>query len=426
MYKPIVSRWIRAFLLSLFLLAQIPLASSQTRISSPYSIFGVGELMYNKNIRNLGMGGIGVGVRNNTSVNDINPASYTAADSLSFVFEATLFSHFSRQTTESQSQTGNYTSLGNLSFGFPITRWWAAGFGLKPFSSLGYKIADNQFDDILGSTNLIYEGTGGLNQVFIGQAFRPFGNLSVGANASYIFGSMQHQTTVFSDSLNVFLTSKLNTNQVSGWHLALGMQYEIKPSETSKYTIGLTYSGPASLGVDRTELIQRLLPGTSMPDTISFHNDMSGDLVIPTSWGAGVFARVNSNWGMGLDLLWQNWEAYELFDQSGNLNDTWQLAGGMVHNPSVQTYSSFPRRIEYRAGFRYGQTYYNLHEQAMNEFGISFGVGLPIRRTLSAMNISFEFSQRGDTGNHLIKENFYRFNIGVNINDRWFLRRRFF
>lgn len=426
MYKPIISRCIRTVILSLFLLTQIPLAGGQNRISSPYSIFGVGELMFNKNIRNMGMGGIGVGVRDNTAVNDINPASYTAADSLSFIFEATLFSHFSRQTTETQSQTGNYTSIGNLSFGFPITRRWAAGFGLRPFSALGYKITDRQYDDILGATNLVYDGKGGLNQVFIGQAFSPFKGLSIGANASYLFGNMQQQTSVFSDSLHVFVTSKLNTNQVNGWHLGLGMQYEWKPDETSSYTLGLTYGSPTRLGVNRSELIQRILPGTSTPDTISYQGDISGDLLIPVSWGAGLFAHLNSNWGGGIDFSWQNWEAYELLDQTGNLNNTWQFAAGVQHNPNVQTFSSFFRRVEYRAGFRYGQTYHKMHEQSMDEFGMSFGVGLPIRRTLSAMNISFEFSRRGNTGDLLIRENFYRFNIGINIHDRWFLRRRFF
>jgi len=401
-------------------------ASAQTRITSPYSRFGVGELLFNQNYRNMGMGGIGIGYRSNQSVNYLNPASYTAIDSTSFVFEASFFSHYYQQQTLAQSQIGNYTSLANLSFSFPVTKWWGVGTGIKPFSAVGYKVLDSTINDQVGTINYLYEGSGGINQVFIGNAFKPFKGFSIGVNASYLFGSIDRQSSVSSDSIGFFLTQQIKSNQVSDWHFGFGTQYELNFSNNRKLIIGATFGPETKINTKQTETIRRSLPGLTQFDTISHDPGQAGNLLLPAYWGAGIFARINNQWAGGFDFQQQNWANYEIFDTPGNLNNTFQFAAGVQHNPSVQTFSGFLSRLEYRAGFRYGQTYLNLNNQAINEFGISFGVGMPIRRTYNGLNFGFEFGQRGTTDNNLIKENLYRINVSVNVYERWFVRRRFF
>jgi len=426
MYQTLMNGRFRYSLSILALLLLILPAAAQTRITSPYSRFGVGELMFNQNFRNMGMGGIGIGYRSNLSVNQLNPASYSAADSTSFVFEATAFSHFYQQQTTAESQIGNYTSLGNLAFGFPVKRWWGVGLGLKPFSNVGYKVLNSVVDEQIGTVNYLYEGAGGINQVFIGNSFRLFKGFSVGMNASYLFGSIDRHASVSSDSTGFFLANQIKSNQVSDWHFGLGAQYELKLAENRNLTVGVIYGPATSINIKQTETIQRLLPGFTNFDTISYYEGEKGSLNLPAYWGAGVFGRFNSQWAGGFDFQMQNWEEYKIFDTPGNLNNTYQFALGLQHNPSVQTFSNLISRLEYRAGFRYGQTYLNLNDQAINEFGISFGIGIPIRRTNNGLNLGFEFGQRGNTENDLIKENLYRINIGVNIYERWFVRRRFF
>lgn len=402
-------------------------ANAQTRITSPYSRFGLGELMFNKNFRNIGMGGIGIGHRSNLSVNNLNPASYTAIDSTSFVFEATAFSHYYQQQTVAQKQMGNYTSLANLSFAFPVTGWWGVGVGLKPFSAMGYKIRNTVEYDQAGTINYLYEGAGGINQVFIGNSFMPFKGLSIGVNASFLFGSLERHSTVYSDSTGFFLANQIKANHVADWHFGFGAQYELKLSNNRHITFGATYGPSTSISTRQTETIQRMLPGFTRFDTISHNEGTRGSLQIPSYWGAGVFARINNNLAVGFDYQTQNWEQFTIFDApDNNLKNTSQFAVGLQFNPSVQTFSNFLSRMEYTAGFRYGQTYLNLNNQAIDEFGISFGIGLPIRRSLNGINLGFEFGQRGTTENSLIKENIYRINVGVNIHERWFMRRRFF
>ena len=87
--------------------------NAQNRINSPYSMFGPGEVRGNSLFQNMSMGGIAQGFRSNVIVNHVNPASYTASDSLSFIFDAVIFSHMYRQKLDGNQQMSNYSMLGN-------------------------------------------------------------------------------------------------------------------------------------------------------------------------------------------------------------------------------------------------------------------------------------------------------------------------
>ncbi|HSV89345.1 MAG TPA: hypothetical protein VLH61_11950 [Bacteroidales bacterium] len=406
-------------------LASFP-AIAQTRITSPYSRFGVGELMFNQTFRNLGLGGIGVAYRSNLTINNLNPASYTATDSTSFIFEATLLSHFYQHQTVAKSQIGNFTSLGNLSFSFPLTRWWGVGMGLKPFSAMGYKVSNNLIDEQFGVVNFIYEGSGGINQLFIGNAFSVFKGLSVGINASYLFGSLDRSASVSSDSIGFFLANQIKSQRVNDWHFGFGAQYEHRISPESYLNIGVIFAPETTIKTLESEMIRTRLPGFTIYDTTSYVERVGGHMNMPAYFGVGVFARLNEHWAGGFDFIWQNWENFNVNNTPGNLINTNQYAVGVKFRPTLQAFGGLWNRLEYRAGFRYGQTYLNLNNYPIDEFGISFGLHIPIRRTNNGINLGFEFGQRGTTEHNLIKENIYRINFGVNIYERWFIRRRFF
>ena len=79
----------------------------------------------------------------------------------------------------------------------------------------------------------------------------------------------------------------------------------------------------------------------------------------------------------------------------------------------------------YRAGVRFEKTGLKINNETINEFGISFGVGIPVGRVFSNANLGFEVGQRGTTKQNLIQENFIKFQISLSLNDRWFEKRKF-
>jgi hypothetical protein len=82
--------------------------------------------------------------------------------------------------------------------------------------------------------------------------------------------------------------------------------------------------------------------------------------------------------------------------------------------------------IRYRAGFRYVNSYLSVNGEQLSEYGISFGLGIPMiqSRTKTTFNLSAEAGKRGNTGNGLIKENFIRLMFGFSFTpgdwDEWF------
>ena len=73
------------------LLAGMALLPSMAQVSvslSPYSQYGLGVLSDQSVGFNRGMGGVAYGMRSGKYVNIQNPASYSAIDSLSMIFDA--------------------------------------------------------------------------------------------------------------------------------------------------------------------------------------------------------------------------------------------------------------------------------------------------------------------------------------------------
>ena len=420
------SLWTIAALLASFIVLLIPeKATAQGAINMPYSVFGLGELRHNQYMQNMGMGSLSQAYRSNVSINDVNPASYAALDSTSFVFETTLFAHFYEQRTSDIRQQSDYVSLGNISLGFPVTRWWSFAAGLKPYSQVGYRIRDFEDHPEAGMVNYLYEGSGGLNQLFIGSAFEPVRGLSLGVNVNYLFGRLAYEASVKSDSAGVFQTNLTNANQVSGWTLGFGMQYHHRFSDHRHITLGITYAGSQEVDLSSTETLRRRLLGEPRFDTIA-HIEMDDErLSLPGYYGFGVFARLNTSWAAGIDYQWQNWEDFRFLDKPDTFNDSYRVAAGVRYRPVPETFPTFFHRMQYSAGLRYGQSYFMPLGETLNEFGISFGTTIPIRGSLSALNIQFEYSRRGVADTHPMEENFYRLNIGINIYERWFIRRVF-
>lgn len=404
---------------------------SQARINSPYSMFGPGEIKGDELFRNMSMGGIAQGFRSNVAVNYLNPASYTALDSLSFVFEGTVFSHIYQQQQAGQEQTSNHTAMGNLNFAFPVMRGWSFAAGLLPWSMQGYRITDGADNDVTGRVNYLYEGSGGINKVYIGNAFNLYRGLSAGINLSYLFGKTEQSMTSSSDSAGFYRTAWNFTDETGGIMLTYGLQWQIPFDGERSLTLGASYTDNTTLDMERSSFITRLLPGAPGLDTLNFSRGETGKMEIPAAFSAGAFMRFTPQFAAGIDYRTQGWSNFETYNNTHDLNDAYTLRVGGVYNPRIETYTGYLSRMEYRAGLRYGQSYLAINDnqgvlQDFTELGISFGVGLPLRRSLTAVNLGFEYSQRMSGSDDLIGEHFFRFNFGINIYERWFVRRRFF
>ncbi|NTW32725.1 MAG: hypothetical protein HGB12_08890 [Bacteroidetes bacterium] len=402
---------------------------AQTRISSPYSRYGIGDLQNDKCQRNLSIGGISFGYRNSSSVNYTNPASYTVFDTASFVFETGINSRFTQISSNSTSQKSNYTSLGYIVMGFPVTKWWGASAGLLPYSSVGYKISDSDNKTNVGNINYLYEGDGGLSQFYFGNSFEPFKGLSLGFNASYLFGYLNKTRTVsFPDSVNFLNLRIKNSTIVSDLLLNYGIQYEKSLGSNLKMVAGFVLNTPAKLSAKQDTLAYHFFASNSeetIKDTIIKPLGSKGSVTLPLGLGGGITIGKPDSWLFGVDFQTQNWEKYSSFGEKDSLKNTWMASFGGEFTPKNSISSSYFKKIHYRIGGRYNKTYLQLRNNQLTEVAFSFGFGLPLKRSKTSINLGFEIGQRGTTKDNLIKENFGRLTLSLSIYEYWFFKRRF-
>jgi len=417
----------KRFLPVVFLLLLATGAFSQLRIVSPYSRFGIGDLADNNNAWNLSVGQLGIGMRSPFHVNYANPASYTAFDSLSFVFEGGINSEFVTLRNETQSVSRGYGSLGSLLFGMPITRWWRTSIGLVPYSDVGYNMSNYTTDKV----ERLYSGSGGINRLYWGNGVKLFKGLSIGANFSYLFGSMDREAAVqFPDSLYALNFRESYHITLSDLWFNLGAQYTFRTKSGLDLNFGAIFSPSRNLTARTDMLSTTYLLSTSgiesQRDTLVNRSGSKGKINIPAMAGAGVSIEKADYWMAGIDFKWQNWEKFLAFGKSDSLVNSWQVNLGGEIIPDINKYNNYLARMRYRLGFNFSKTYLRLRGQDLNEYGLTFGLGFPIRGMKTMLNVSGQYGVRGTTSNQLIRESYFRLVVGFSIYERWFVKRKYF
>lgn len=406
---------------------------AQARISSPYSRYGVGELWQNNYSAVLsGMGNIGMGIRSNNFLNIKNPASYTGFDSTSFLFDLSALGAYTTLKTTDLSQDADYASLGYILFGTPVTRWWRASFGLVPFSNVGYSVYDENVEPNIGRTRFTYEGGGGLNQILFGNAFVITKRLSVGINTSYVWGVIDRLRRVtFPDSLSMISTRIDNLDHVSDLLVDIGVQYFIPLKNDMELGTGFVFKPQTNVSTTRAYLARNYFTSTStdveLPrDTVAYNPSTKGNLEFPLGFGAGLSLKRTDQFLIGLDVSWRNWKEFKSFGRSDSLQNSFAVNLGGEFTPDNNSISSYWKRVKYRLGFRYEDTYLDINNTPIKEFGISFGLGFPFKRSKSMLNFAFEFGNKGTVKNNLVQENFFKFTFGLSIYERWFLKSKYY
>ncbi len=378
----------------------------------------------------MSMGGIKYAWRDSRLINPANPASYTAFDSLSFLFEGALYSSISTLKSAELSEESRSASLNYLTFGFPVAKWWRASFGLLPYSNVGYQVVQENEIENVGMARFLNDGSGGLNQVYFGSGIKINDNLSIGANASFVFGTIDRGVSVtFPDSGFYMSTRVDNSIAANDFMFSYGLQYTKPMKNDLSYTLGLTFSNQTKLRADKDYLVRSFYGEQSnvrfYRDTIQYSTGIKGDIILPSSIGAGIVLQKTDKWLLGADFTWQNWKNFKQFGRSDSLDNRVTLSLGGQFTPDKYSIFSYWERLTYRFGFRYTNSSLNLEGNQLQEYGISFGVGFPVWKSRSNMNLGVELGRWGTTKDNLIQENFIRFIFAISIYENWFVKPKY-
>lgn len=404
---------------------------SQNFTSSPYSYFGLGDVLEFNNGQTASMGGAGIALNNSYYLNLKNPASYSSFDTLSFRFEIGFQSKMTEFSTNEVIQYRDDHNISYIAIGFPIIDRWRATISLTPLTAVGYKISDNYFVEDIGDVETYYYGEGGLSNLMIGNSFKILDNLSIGLNSSYYFGKKTYLKSLFiPDDVTSINSIYDNTLLVKGFSFEAGINYNYKISEKYNLLFGATYSKNSELNA--TSII--IGGSTNLPyddffvpenmlDTIR-NEETEGKLTYPSKLGFGLAFTDNQHLTIAFDYVMQQWSQYELLGKKDNLNDFSKVALGIEYIPSPNHFK-FHKRLKYRLGGNYINTQYTLDNNNIKQYGINFGIGIPARRSKTSFNLGFELGKRGTKNNNLINENYALFSLNLSFSDIWFYKRKY-
>ncbi|MEZ5000350.1 MAG: hypothetical protein R2744_05730 [Bacteroidales bacterium] len=394
----------RTIKITLLLLMASQLLTAQKLVNSPFARFGPGILEPQGAFSLRSMGGAAIGQRNGLTINYLNPASYSAIDTNSFVFDFGLDYQF----LTLKDATGDYTSddgnFHHMLIGFPLGKKAGFAFGIVPFSSGYYNISsqvlegDPGYDPIIGETENLHKGTGGYNKFFFGLGISPFKNLSVGANMEFLFGSIFRQNTyIFLDGSNYYNNSTNETILIRGFNFNYGLQYNLPLSNDHFATAGITYSFNKDFSAEYEALSTRysLFSGSSYSvDTLTYTSDNTSSVKMPGGMSIGFAVGKKDKYTIAIDYTSTRWDESNFPGYDNYLVNSNSINFGIGFIPDKFTNTGYFNRVEYRVGGHTSDSHLMINGEQIKDFGITFGVGLPLGRTNSRIDMHFEYGQR--------------------------------
>lgn len=435
------------------------LFTAQAQENSPFSRYGIGEYYTNQHVISRSMGGLTAayagGLNNNVgqSINFGNPATYAGLYMVSFDLGLTIDS----RSLNSISPIGKFASANlfpsYLAVGVPLNRvkGWGLAFGLKPVTRISYSVQSSE--RVAGdSLQTLYEGSGGLNQAFVGIAKR-WKTLSIGFNTGYNFGRKEINTrkTFLNDTVSFYQSNSSTSTNFGGIFLNGGLQYEIslhkkvntETKTAENYLLRFGATGTLQQNMSATQNIDRQTytygaNGDIKIDSISTVDNVKGKVLLPATYAAGVTLHKTSTnsrgifelWSIGAEYTSTQWTKYRFYDQPDKLANSWQFKLGIQFSPDPLANRGYWNNVNYRAGIYVGKDYVNADGNGLKQYGVSFGAGLPVRKWSSysdqftVLNTALQFGKRGSGVNN-ITESYVQFSLGISMSDIWFVKRRY-
>ena len=407
-----------------FLLITGEISLAQQTTSSPYSRFGMGDLNSQFSSVFNSLGGGGYAINDSKIINPFSPASYSSYQSNSFLFSTGI----NNETIDIQSLTDNQTvnnlSLSHILFGFPLTKKIGSSFGIIPFSSIGYSMQNR--DDIFGA-DMLYDGDGGISKVYFGSSIELHQNLSVGANASYLFGGLNRRKRLVFDDETIFNSRSNSLINIKGIYYEFGAVFSKQIDDNnSQISISINTSNNTNVDAKRTNLVETFeYSGTNEIVKDTFVNSVEkGSMILPKYTNLGLAYSLDK-WLFVFDYSTQNWSDYELFEESDSLTNSQRISGGLQYTPDISSVNQFYKRCHYRVGLALNTTPLQINNTQLEDKSISFGIGIPIKKNKSTYDISLILGQRGTTSNNLLKENYVKIGLSMSFEGIWFVKQKY-
>jgi len=434
--------------------------SSSAQVNSPFSRYGLGNLVGSQHAISRSMGGLSAAYADGNNynvgqaINFNNPATYGSNYMVTYDLGLSIDSRKLKSANPSGSFSSIYLIPSYLAVSVPLDKAKGLGlaFGLRPLTRINYGVESNArlAGDSIGT---IYEGTGGTNQAFVGIG-KKWKNLSIGLNTGYTFGRKELSTskTFYNDTLQYFQSKSSSQTNFGKMFFQLGFQYEFtlskkentadKSAKNLLMRIGATASLQQTMNavqkISRQTFVTNASGGLIEVDSIAKQDDIKGTIVMPATYDVGfmimkTLTNTRGNfqlWSAGMEFTTTQWSKFRSYGQADALNNSWALKLGAQISPNPDGATSYLSNVNYRFGFQFGKDYINADGNGLKHTSFTLGAGLPIRKwrnyetQYTVIQAAVQFGKRGSAVNN-ITENYTQLTLGFSLSDMWFIKRRY-
>ncbi len=389
---------------------------AQNNTSSPFSIFGIGEIETRDFGRTTGMGNVGIGVKSTNFLNRCNPAGLSGIDTLAFIFDVSAAIKMSKFWTATQEDRATDFNFKNVSVGVRLAKRWTSSVGLSPFSNVGYNLKGTQpiegtYD---GTVTSYFTGTGGINKFYWANAVEIFRGFSLGVTSSYIFGTITHQ-----EEMPVMIIK--DTYSVNKIYFDFGLQYSRPIGQYTTVTVGGVYGYGTEVAMSKNETIasgSTTLRKQTLPDTKTH---------IPEFYGAGFSVtrnQGNQEWLFAADYRYQNWSVDKARHKALKYTDSRVYSVGLQLVPNSKRPENYLQFMRYQIGACYNQSYLTINGYQLDDYSVSAGVGLPFRNR-SYVNVAVNFGQSYTGRKGGITERYVLLSVNLSLVELWFAKQQY-
>jgi len=285
--------------------------------------------------------------------------------------------------------------------------------GMSPYSKMGYSIQEVKNLAGYGNYAILHKGSGGVNRYYTGVGYTAWKRLSVGANLSYLFGSLQRQTEVRLQELDAaFARQRLSLGALT---FDVGVQYAQKFGKNSSVTAGATLTKGQQMATLQTnqiifkEDLSVLAEWETLPE----------NYITPDEYALGIELSLADKLSVSADFAYRDFSTAYLGDNVSLIN-TRRISGGLdwMPNPAGQSYFG---RVVVRAGGFYETLPPDMATAQVASYGVTGGLSFPMTNYFSRLNVGFEWKKKGTAVNGI--ESGYSVSLGFTLHDKWFQKR---
>lgn len=428
--------------------------------NSPYSTFGLGDASTVDHAIYTGVGNNRINLVTNSELNTYNPASLSFLRRQFPVFSVGTSSRFSTFTKNGISEESAYTTISEMAFGLSFAKHFGLAFGFKPYIRKGY---DFSIQSPLGEDSVLHQylGSGDVNRAFLSLSTNILKidsldlQWSVGGNLYSVFGSTNNER-------RSLLVSGAGVAGIEYQTLRMkAFQYEIGTHITKNFKQGHKVSLSAVIqpkqdltAYSNRQLFYSSILNIEFPSAYSLIQETGeekGSVTMAPQYTVGLdytFKPFNPKTNnlkrdYQLDLLASytiaDWGLMSYNFESSQYNgvsspSTSELNLGVIYIPETRLDNSvnpkFFEKVTYRAGYYTKTLPFTYNGSQMNEFGTTFGLGIPVltQKVKSSFQMSFSYGKRSSSDVESLNESFFGMNFGINItpglSDRWFIKRK--